>query len=375
MENENILNAGMDNLKKVPTLYLKTNKTLKELGFKAVNINQRLEVNSYEPDLTLFICPSGTSNYFQRNLPSEVKLKWGTMKGYLSREYIYLSSFNDDETNIEKIFIDNFEVGHYYKNRNIVILSLNILRIIENIPKNEWYLHILEEFSKEIKRINPQVVDITKAQREGLLNNFLKEIEKSVLTMNNSVTLKLEYVEDYRTKELSKLTEVNQIREQIKVLMGMKKTMQTNIEKTIQEIRKLPFVRKVGISNLGIRVDFRHIDLEWEGNKVPLGECYCYLNPSKLRIENKQYVKVNNNIYYSPHISGNNICFGSGKTKAYELLSQMKFKELVYFIYLYLKTYNEGDTYCSLKSWKKAKENGGVYSENDDDDEEMNEDE
>lgn len=366
---ETILKQGSEYLKGNPQTFLKVNSIFKRLNFKEVNFYSDLRDNLYCNELTLFINPKTNGYGHTFYIPNTLKEEWRKRRGFSDLSQLNRVNNYDDE--VEKITIDCLHLGDYYKNRNFVIFFYPIYATkIDLGTKNDFLFYLLEEFGKEILRIKIKVVDVSKKLRGELIDKFLSEIKKTLITFHSSVREKLGYIEEHRSKELGYLTEVKQLQEQIKVLKGTHKCLGENIERKIAEIKKLPFVRRVGISSLGIRVDFIHIDLEWNGKKVPLGECYFYINPSRLVIKNKDFVKLDGEIYHSPHISDNAICFGTGKDKAYELLASMKFKELVYFIYLYLKTYNEGDTYISLPNWVKCKECGGEWEGNEDDEEE-----
>ena len=375
--NEIIITNGKENLKVNGQSFLKLNAIFKKMGFEEVNVRHTLKSFQYCDKMTLFICPRIAYNHvFEVRFTSQRRSEWMKLKGfadiYAMNKIINIS----DES--EPITIDGLHMGDYYPNRNMVIFFYPIQNTrLEMGLSNLFLAKMMDDFMKEIERIKIKKIDVSERVRESLIQHFLQEIQKNIISFKNSINSKTKDITDYRKLELQNLTEIHQLREQIKVLKGTRKVMGENIEGKIAEIKTLPFVKRVGISNLGIRVDFKHIDLIWKKEKLPLGECYCYINPNGLEIKNKTPIEYNNDIYHSPHIHFDNICFGSGKDKAYELLGSLKFKELIYFIYLYLKTYNEKDVHVSLDKWKKCKDNGGTYNSNrsdDDDDEDDEED-
>ncbi len=366
-----ILNIGKDYLKGNPQVFLKVNSIFKKMGFEEVNTGGSLNENNFCEKMTLYITPSVDYKFLKEvNIKDKFPNKAGNSnQTYMNEIYNY-----DDE--IDSLIINDVHIGDYYKDRNFVIFFYSLLNTNLDLGiKNDFLFYLLEELGNEIERIKPKVVNVSVKMREELINKFLEGIKNTMSNLKSNIRDNLQIINDYRNKELSKLSEIKQQEEQIKVLSGSYKQIGNNIEAKMQEIKKLKFVKRVGISNLGIRVDFKHIDLDVNGKKVELGECYTYLNPNRLEIKNKNYVVYKGTTFHSPHIEYDTICFGSGKDKAFELLSGMKFKELVYFIYLYLKTYNEDDTYLSIEKWIKCKNNGGVWdSDEDDEDGEYNED-
>jgi len=368
MANEIIIKQGSENLKGSQQIFLRVNSILKKLGFEEVNLNSRIARDFYASELTLFIAPPRDYlNYRNLSIPQDLRTKYDEMKGYKSLSSIYPIISDEDK---EKIEIDGMHMGDYYKNRNYVILFYPIYYTnFELGLKNEFLFYILDKFKAEIERIKPKLVDTSELMRLDLINKFLQEVKTSITGLNNKLSDYRASAEVKKRQALDYLSRASQTGEQVKVLRGTLKAMGNNINERIEEIKKLPFVKRVGISNLGIRVDFAHIDFEYEGNRLELGECYCYLNPNNLTIKNKNCVNYCGSTYHHPHVDNNSICFGTGKDKAYELLAEMKLKELVYFIYLFLKTYNEGDTYLSLGSWEKCKDNGGTWDDDDEDEE------
>lgn len=357
-----IITGNMGDLKSNAQVFLKVNSAFKKMGFKNVEIGTRLKNNHFCEELELYIFPV-TREHSQKEFyaPEKVVDKWNHIDGYRSTILRDIGGYDND---VESIIIDDCHIGNYYKNRNFAVLFFPIYTTNLGIGlKNIFLFHLLGELAKEIKRINPVLVDITKMIREELISKFAEGIKNTISGFHSNIRVCEENVEKWRREELESLSKIHQTKEQINALNGVQKMIEKNIEKKIAQIKKLPFVKRVGLSNLGIRVDFNHIDLDTGEEKVELGECYCYLNPNRLEIKNKNYVTYGGDIYHSPHIHNDTICFGDGKDKVYELLAELKLKELVYFIYLYLKTYNKHDTYLSIDMWKKCKNNGGEYED------------
>lgn len=375
MENT-IITYGKSYLIGSPPTYLKVQSLLKGLGFEDVKIGFEIGESQYFEKMTLMIHPRAMRSLNGGGflIPNEATNKWKQKSGYKHISILHIIK-NYDEGG-EGIIIDGVHMGDYYRKRNVVMFFFPIYNTQLSMGlKNDFLFYLLEKFKKEIERLKIKKADVSNKMREDLINKFLDGIKKSIMNFDYRIKENLLGLDNHRKKEITYLSDNHQLKEQIKVLKGTQKAMGEGIENKIAEIRKLSFVKRVGISNLGIRVDFRKIDLDHNGKKVELGECYCYLNPTNLEIKNKNFVKYEGQTYHSPHISGNSICFGNGKTKAYDLLASLKFKELVYFIYLYLKTYNEGDTYINIRAWEKCKREDGVLTARDNDEDNDDEDE
>jgi len=366
-----IINNGAGYFKETPQAFLRINALFRKMGFEEVNIRDNLREEGFFEKLTLSINPKMASRYCYH---VDIENKFPTMKGnYNLGAMESVINYGDDSVeDIEKIFINEVHLGDYYKKRNLVIFFYPIKDTERDIGvRNEFLFYLLEELRKEIVRIKMKTVNIKNRAKEQLIKKFSDEIKKTLVNLKEDITQHGENIIEYEKEVRKYYSKITQKEIQIKVLRGARDQVGKDIHKKIREIKKLKFVQSVSLSSLGIRVDFEHIDLRYKGEVVELGECFAYLNPADLKIKNKTPVVYDGHTtYHSPHIKDSSVCFGeAGKKKAYELLGAMKLKELVYFIYLYLKTYNEDDTFLSLSSWKKGKKNGGVLtSERGDDD-------
>lgn len=358
MVNEIILKTNGETFKPYPKLYLKLNSLFKEMGFKEVHFQKEIDSISYCKELTLYVNPQGGDWHDERRYLSEAfRNKVRHLKGYNSGMTLYRSHH---EGNIYPIMIEEEHLGDYHADKNYVVFDYPIEYLgLENQLDNEFLFFFVEGLKKEIERIKPVIVDVSDKIKGAVYDKFIEGMKKTSKDLRKKVINNQTKITSSQESELKWMSENKNYNDQIKVLEGTYSTIKEDLAKTIEDIKKLSFVKRVGLSQKGLRIDFIHIDLEYEGRKVELGECYCYLNPSKMEIKNKSPILhkgYSHTPYHHPHIHGGDVCFGTGKTKAFELLSSMKFKELAYFIYLYLKTYNSNDTYLSVHNWELLKE-------------------
>ncbi len=90
--------------------------------------------------------------------------------------------------------------------------------------------------------------------------------------------------------------------------------------------------------------------------------------PKQIKFENKKKLvhKHNSNLIH-PHVNNGGVCYGNRGQKVRELLGKNEFKKLVYFLYLFLKSYNHGDCYNLIQYWMRLNDEGkSVYATDED---------
>ena len=367
--NKLIIENGTEYFRAYPQIFLKLNSLFKGAGFEEIKINNGLGEDEYFDKLTLMISPNPRrSRHDGRwSIDRSARDKWGGLEGWGGGGAIRVVSNYDEGEGIKEIFIDEQLIGSYHPQRNLAILNIDVQNHSLSLGlKNKFLMYIFTSFIEKLKEFGLEKKDLGDYMQERLLNKFLEQTKRNEETLASNLRDRENYLKDAQEKEIRYRRDIVQLEEDLKLVKGNQKMLKENIFERIEEVKKLPFVKKVSLNNRGIRIDFRYIALQYEGEDVELGDCHVYLTPDNIVIKNKQSVEYNGETYHSPHINEGSVCFGDGKDKAYQLLANMKLKELAYFIYLYLKTYNEEDTYLSLRRWKEAKDNGGVGSDSDD---------
>jgi len=355
-----IKNAG--NLLSYPKILLKLDYEFKKLGFKEVNIDRIVRLDDFFKELTLFITSnfeSSTTKYIQ-----ETKL-YRALTNLQGHYYYsdYIHTFKSSDTDRVKFILDDTHIGDYFPSRNLVILYYKIHKTQLSEKNNQALEYILKNFIKFIKEAKIKKVNVKEAIRRNLIEKYLLSVKNQISNLVTSTNQAEESVRGYRENIATLINTITQNKKMIESLSLMLKELGGALEKKIEEIKKLPFVTKVNLSSRGIRVDIKKVYITHNKEKVEIGEFYIYLLPNSIKIYNKTPIKLRNVIQHHPHIEEETICFGEGKEKAYELLGELKLKELVYFLYLYLKTYNPDDNYSKIEDWKKIREGETIEEE------------
>jgi len=188
---------------------------------------------------------------------------------------------------------------------------------------------VLEEFKGEI---NNQIVCFQKDIRH--LNQKRKEYETYLINSSRNLELKRRQVEDL--KKFSK--DVNQ-----------------TIKEQVEEIKQLPFVSGVKFTTKGISIDIGKVDINYRNNNVYIGDFTILITPSGIKLNNRNpvYDEYENKLEH-PHINSDDghICYGSEREiKINEYFGKFQLRQLVYMVYLFLKTYSERDKYNPITYW------------------------
>jgi len=372
-----IKNRENMNLNRNPLLMLKFNKLLNNLGFKKAVFGGIIGEDSFERNLTLYIQTSIMNNPSFGYEKKEINLELGEQFFKLHYNYPFseleTEKIQHSEVSIKKDMREwNILFLSYLKKRNIVILNFPFDKTFNPERRKDYpfFKWICEELTKGIKELKIKKVDIKdeikKRNIEKFLTNIRNEIERSKMKIKD-IEEELENTQESLVITHKRL--MLEIRKK-EINKDLLKNFRRGLFKRIEEIRKLRFVKRVNLSGKGIRVDFKDkIYFKAEGEEVELGEMFMYIQPNKVLIENKKPVLIDRSKYHSCHISGDNVCFGESREKFYKYLAELRLKELVYFTYLYLKSYNKDDVYVSVEQWKKARANGGEYLSNEEEEE------
>jgi hypothetical protein len=126
------------------------------------------------------------------------------------------------------------------------------------------------------------------------------------------------------------------------------------IRQKIEDIKTLPFVQSIKIVSIGIEIDVGKVDVHFRDKDIYIGDFTIIISPTNVKIKCRNPVDADCGYYLEhPHIdSGSHICYGDERgAKIEEYFAQYEFKKLVYFVYLFLKSYNSMDKYNSITYW------------------------
>jgi hypothetical protein len=143
-------------------------------------------------------------------------------------------------------------------------------------------------------------------------------------------------------------------RKQIEGLISFSTNTDDTIKKAIDEVKQLPFVKNVRLTGSGISLDVGKISISHQGEEVYIGDFYLIISPEGIKVYCKNPILNRDNKEIShPHINeeSHNCYGGERENKIIEYLSTFELKNLVFFVYMFLKTYTANDCYNNLSMW------------------------
>ncbi len=352
-------------LQSYPKILIKIKHELDKVKINKIKIQPNFNSESLEKELTIYTKPRGDT-FINHSC------------GYLN----YLNGRSTIEQLIysglkEKIFLKidgkDIEIGCFLKEVNIIMIYSNLFYSNLSVGlKNDFIFLQLKAITDFIKKNKIKKVDTKKYEQERIIREFSENAEKQIQELNNKMSEREKQTKEYN-KYLIDFIKLNIIdKEVLKTLIKLKGNVIELVKKQIEEIKKLPFVKSVTLLNKGIRVSIDNIKI----NNVFIGDFYIYIKPNKITMENRKalrYDKHDDAILHHPHINTpSDICYGSRNDKVNELLGKGEYKKLIYFLVLFLRSYNSEDKHHSIKHWKTAKKGISGFSgdEDDDDDDE-----
>lgn len=350
-------------LKVNPSGWLKLNSTLRKLPVERVYIHGgKIRDDTYCKDLTLFVYPEIYLPVRQQYLESlaydELSKKGGVLS--IPNRIRILDDPTEERQDLQvEIAKQKITLASYLPNRNIIMLYFPIIEYTDLRigVKNQIVYYYLEELEKFIKKNNIKGKNLRDTLKDRAIKKFLDQTRQRVVQVQNEMRQIQGRIQEYESTITGNWRRILECQKEIEGLGGIMENMGVEIKKHLEEIRKLKFIKRVGLSTQGIRMDYEMITMRFENEDLELGECSVWILPNKITIKNKQAVKEDGGAtYHSPHIMDGTVCFGSDNTKVFEMLGKMDLKRLAHFLYLYLKTYNTESTYCALPKWKRLKE-------------------
>lgn len=373
---ETIKFMGID-LKGYPKLFLRVNSVLAKMGIKAVKTGDYgyMNTDSCEKELTLYVSPNYDSDvYTSYPLRRDSKINTVLMakKGF-GRGYDYGSYTLPDKLDGEKHLIEvkedrtNVIIGMYLKDRNIITLCFDMFNTSLALQlDSEYLLYFLTALEEFAKKVEVKTLDTTKFMQENLLKKFNLHISKRLGDINYKIEKERNNVESYQLAMMESTKAMQLARVELVAMSKHSQVTMETLQQQINAIKTLDFVKNVELVEGKICLEIHNVKIRFKGNDVDMGNYRVGYSANKIYIENFEPKKSKDwGTVHHPHIQGDSICFGTRKQKMYDLLASLKLKQLTYFVYLFLKSYNVEDKYCPIELWT-----GEVEEDEDEQDEE-----
>jgi hypothetical protein len=360
------------------TRILMFNSYFKDMGFERVNNNKEFSIYTYYPQLTLMINPAlvlqedrnietgeefncFTSDYINSRRSDTTYDLWDNYlkgkKGYLGLRSHYIIKRRNEEVKPIKIEFQDKELilGHYIKERNIVLLYISPFYTNYSEENNEYLELMLKVFQEKMKDIKLEKVDVAEKMKNAFIEKFKETINNKLKEIKGNLKYGEDEINNLQVSLLRAIRNSQLNRKQIEGLVAFSTNTDTTIKKAIEELKQLPFVSNIRLMSGGIYLDVGRISINHNDEEVYIGDFYLIISPDGVKVYCKNPILNLEGIETShPHIDGNHNCYGGEREqKILEYLSTFDLKRLVYFIYMFLKTYTANDCYNSLPMWSR----------------------
>jgi hypothetical protein len=190
-----------------------------------------------------------------------------------------------------------------------------------------------------------------------VIDKFKKEFMQALVSKKRAISDYEKQLSYYKENIIQKMIKINMLRVEYENLKKYTTNINPLIKKQIEEIKSLPFVEDIKITETGIKIDVGKVNILYLQKEVYIGDFIIKITPSGVQIECKNPLLLREDgITYHlahPHISEEgNICYGDERAeKIEEYFAQFELKKLVLFVYLFLKSYNPNDNYNPITDW------------------------
>jgi len=199
-------------------------------------------------------------------------------------------------------------------------------------------------------------------EQKQLIEGFKKEIDNQIVVFEKDLKNLNKSSKDCETYLITSLKNLDLKKRQIQDLKKFGRDINHSIKEQVKEIEQLPFVKSIKFTPKGISIDVGKVDIGYRNNNIYIGDFTITITPSGVEVKNRKPIIVKDEydcerVLEHPHIdtgngNGKHICFGSERAvRINEYFAKFQLKQLVYMVYLFLKTYSERDTYWRITYW------------------------
>jgi hypothetical protein len=197
-------------------------------------------------------------------------------------------------------------------------------------------------------------------EQKQLIEGFKKEIDNQIIVFEKDLKTLSKSSKDYETYLITSLKNLDLKKRQIQDLKKFGRDINHSIKEQIKEIEQLPFVKGVRLTPKGISIDVGKVDINYRNDNIYIGDFTITITPSGVEVKNRKPIIIKDEYHYErvlehPHIDNKDrkyICYGGERqVKINEYLAKFQLKQLVYMVYLFLKTYSERDKYWKITYW------------------------
>jgi len=269
-----------------------------------------------------------------------------TYNNQIFRTFDVLKPFKDE--NVQRIKHGDHIIGDYYKDRNLIVMYFNLF---PNPPRIRKFQNAIDLLFSNIKGLD--TVDNSKkiiaAQMKQNYSNFSKSLKTQHTKLKSEINQSVSDIDSYGTSIVNceKKIQINNA-----AYIGIDtllKNFDTEFEQRIEELKTLPFLNSVIVTNDGIKLDYGEISIKNGAKTYYIGHMVVILKYDKIRFNN-----LNNSSSGCPHPhvrNGGEACFGGYQKDANKLLGQLEFKKLAILLRQMLISYNPNSPIHEITHW------------------------
>jgi hypothetical protein len=359
---------------KIASLTLKVNSSLKSMGFKkAVIAQEYIRENTLEDDLTIHFRPYfDDMDYCNRTVTRDsfwplMEYLRGLKGCYWYEEYYSLKNSSNQIMIKTEYNGTKYEIGHYLKDKNIVIIYFPLNIDWELGLKNEYILEVLKLVKEGLKNITLEKVDISKVKEKIIIGKFLKNIDSKIEKETRDIKENERYLKDYTERFVICEKTLGMSVRSKRSLIETRDKFSSGMTEEFDNIRKLKFVKSVGFGEDGVEIKFNEVYIKFNGEDVRMGNYTIILKGEDIGIVNSDAIEMGGTKYHSLHIESDAVCFGDQRSMVFKMLANLELKKLSHFLWLYLNSFNPADTYIPMRDWVAARANNGVVPDDHED--------
>lgn len=266
---------------------------------------------------------------------------------------IIISAENDNLDNTkENICYNGTVVGSYYRDRNLIIAYFNPFPLEPRINKFKSALALLQA-EKPVFNCFDNSEALTKMSLKRHSAVFIKNIQKSLILTTKDIQTHKDDISRMGRQIISKHQDIRIKALTLISIASMLENFPAEFERSVLEIRTLPFVDNVTVTSDGIKIDFGDINILHNKINYYIGHMEGVISPTDVRFYNLNNKKDG---YNHPHVySRGDACEGGFRKDFSDLLGQLHFKRLVFLMSQFLRHYNPKSPVTNISQWTKKK--------------------
>ena len=279
-------------------------------------------------------------------------------------DYYYINTADDEK--IVEICIDGHLIGKYYKNRNLILLLVDIFKNTV-LDFNLNYNNVMQLIIDALSSVQIKKIHIDNFKLDIVLNNFLSDIKEKRDTATSNIEHDKEQIEKNQKYIVDHLKNIKMNMVEIESYNSLLANGKSKIIEEINKTTKLIFIENVEVEDSYIYLTYKPTFLPIPNFKSSdisrdFGKRYVYLGKLTFKIDNNNIelksdepLKFGNPHTHasSPYNNGvSSCCFGDGEGRIaiFEELASLNISGLAFHLWMWIKTHINETSY--VKSWE-----------------------